>query len=58
MDDQSQHVHGAQAQVGQVADRRGHQVERPFGILLAAGHLLCRLEQQIDIEGHDEIPGR
>ena len=33
----AEHVHRAQRQVGQVADRRGHHVQRAGGILLRAG---------------------
>ena len=35
--DQPEHMHRAQCQVGEVADRRGHQVQRTRRVLLPAG---------------------
>jgi hypothetical protein len=55
---QGEGLDGAQGDVGQVADGGGDEVERAFGILLAAGHVLGRLEQQIGIDGHNKVPGR
>ena len=51
--DQAEHVDGAQRQIGQVADRRGHDVQGACGILLATGRAGGGLLHQRGIEsGH------
>ena len=50
-----QHVQGAQAQVGEVADRRGDDVERRRGILLAAGRGGRRLDEHRTIREHHDL---
>ena len=54
---QGERLHGTQGDVGHVADGCGDEIKRTFGILLAAGHMLGRMEQQIGIDGHDKVPG-
>jgi len=49
---QAQHVDGAQAEVGQIAYGRGHQVKGAGGILLGTGRALGGLTKQggIDVQ--------